>query len=237
MRFVDNNGQPFQAIVQRSVQHRRRVHHRRRVRERRHDDRGPADDQCRRAVRSQPRHQPGPAARSMPTGTRPARSSAVWARCTPGTSVSPRLGVTAKLTADGRTMLRASYGRFNQGVLTGEIAPIPSRRDPDHDHGIRSGDRRLHAPRLGGRSRRSTCSSIRDTRAPHTDEYSIGVDREIRPRGWPWRSPTSARAAPTSSDGRTSAVSIARRRGTLPDGRTRAGVRARQLHGRAGGSC
>jgi outer membrane receptor protein involved in Fe transport len=38
--------------------------------------------------------------------------------------VSPRLGVTAKLTTDGRTMLRASYGRFNQGVLTGEISPI-----------------------------------------------------------------------------------------------------------------
>ena len=38
--------------------------------------------------------------------------------------VSPRLGVTAKLTADGRTMLRASYGRFNQGVLTGELSPV-----------------------------------------------------------------------------------------------------------------
>ena len=38
--------------------------------------------------------------------------------------VSPRLGVTARLTADGRTILRASYGRFNQGVLTGEISPI-----------------------------------------------------------------------------------------------------------------
>src|SRR5262249_49544487 len=35
---------------------------------------------------------------------------------------SPRLGVTAKLSADGRTMLRASYGRFHQGVLTGELA-------------------------------------------------------------------------------------------------------------------
>ena len=27
---------------------------------------------------------------------------------------SPRLGVTMRLTADGRTMLRASYGRFNR---------------------------------------------------------------------------------------------------------------------------
>ena len=35
--------------------------------------------------------------------------------------LSPRLGVTMKLTADGRTMARASYGRFSQGVLTGEL--------------------------------------------------------------------------------------------------------------------
>ena len=66
--------------------------------------------------------------------------------------VSPRLGITAKLTADGRTMLRASYGRFNQGVLTGELEPHPSRRDADDDDGVRRGDRRLHAARLGGRS-------------------------------------------------------------------------------------
>lgn len=34
---------------------------------------------------------------------------------------SPRAGVIAKLTPNGRTMLRSSYGRFTQGVLTGEI--------------------------------------------------------------------------------------------------------------------
>ena len=33
--------------------------------------------------------------------------------------VSPRLGLTARLSRDGRTMMRASYGRFNQSVLTG----------------------------------------------------------------------------------------------------------------------
>ena len=30
--------------------------------------------------------------------------------------LSPRLGVTTKLTADGRTMLRGSYGRFSQAA-------------------------------------------------------------------------------------------------------------------------
>ena len=44
--------------------------------------------------------------------------------------VSPRLGVTVKLTADGRTMLRASYGRFSQGVLTGEFELVPPRCGP-----------------------------------------------------------------------------------------------------------
>ena len=38
--------------------------------------------------------------------------------------VSPRLGATLKLSADGRTVLRASYGRFSQGVLTGELEPF-----------------------------------------------------------------------------------------------------------------
>ena len=38
--------------------------------------------------------------------------------------MSPRLGATARLTDDGRTILRASYGRFKKGVLTGEISPI-----------------------------------------------------------------------------------------------------------------
>ncbi len=37
---------------------------------------------------------------------------------------SPRLGVTTKLSADGRTILRASYGRFYQGVFTGELEPF-----------------------------------------------------------------------------------------------------------------
>ena len=43
---------------------------------------------------------------------------------------SPRLGITMKLGGDGRTMLRASYGRFNQGVLTGELAPFHPAATP-----------------------------------------------------------------------------------------------------------
>ena len=47
---------------------------------------------------------------------------------------SPRLGVIANARRAGRTVLRANYGRFNQGVLTGELDVIsPGRHDRDDD--------------------------------------------------------------------------------------------------------
>ena len=91
---------------------------------------------------------------------------------------SPRLGVTLKLTADGRTMLRASYGRFSQGVLTGELAPFHPAAAPTTTTAF--------DPTTGGYT---TLVSVvdpninlqldGDMRTPRTDEYSIGVDREV----------------------------------------------------------
>ena len=93
--------------------------------------------------------------------------------------LSPRLGVTAKLSADGRTMLRASYGRFNQGVLTGELEPVPSGGDADDDEGVRRGDRGTTPRLVSVVDPEVNLVLDRETRAPHTDEYSIGVDREV----------------------------------------------------------
>ena len=92
--------------------------------------------------------------------------------------LSPRLGVTFKLTADGRTMLRGSYGRFSQGVLTGEFSSFHPGVTPtitrafeaatgDYTRLVRVVDSRINL------------LLDHDMRAPRTDEYSIGVDREI----------------------------------------------------------
>jgi hypothetical protein len=108
--------------------------------------------------------------------------------------VSPRLGITAKLTADGLTILRGSYGRFNQGVLTGEIGPIHSGVAPvtttqfDEATGgytqfISTVDRNINV------------LLDPDTRTSRTDEYSIGVDRELGSR---LARPTASREARTS---------------------------------------
>jgi outer membrane receptor protein involved in Fe transport len=95
--------------------------------------------------------------------------------------LSPRLGVTAKLSADGRTMFRASYGRFNQGVLTGEISPIHPGAAPvtttafDATTGGYTTLVSVVDPKVNLRI-------DQNTRTPRTDEYSVGVDRELRPR-------------------------------------------------------
>jgi hypothetical protein len=91
---------------------------------------------------------------------------------------SPRLGATARLSADGRTMLRASYGRFYQGVLTGELHPFHP--------GATAVTTRDFVPADGDYTRiRSIVDPTfnllldRESRAPHTDESSIGVEREV----------------------------------------------------------
>ena len=95
--------------------------------------------------------------------------------------VSPRLGLTARLTTDGRTLLRASYGRFNQGVLTGEISPVHPANTVVTTTAF--------DPASGAYTRLvsivdPTVNLLIDpgTRTPRTDEYSIGVDRELRAR-------------------------------------------------------
>ena len=92
--------------------------------------------------------------------------------------VSPRLGVTTKLTADGRTIMRASYGRFSQGVLTGEFGAFHP--------GVTPITTAAFSAATGGYT---TIVSVvdpktqlrldPDIRAPYTDEYSLGIDREL----------------------------------------------------------
>jgi hypothetical protein len=91
---------------------------------------------------------------------------------------SPRLGLTARISGNGRTMLRASYGRFNQGVLTGELAPIhpgmtrTTTMAFDSATGAYTRPVSIVDPRINLRL-------DPNTRTPRTDEYSIGLDREV----------------------------------------------------------
>jgi hypothetical protein len=91
---------------------------------------------------------------------------------------SPRLGITRKLTADGRTVLRASYGLFRQGLLTGEFAAIHPGATPTTTAAFNAATGgyttivKVDDPRIN-------IQIDRETRSPLTEEYSIGMDREI----------------------------------------------------------
>jgi hypothetical protein len=91
---------------------------------------------------------------------------------------SPRLGLTRKLTADGRTVLRASYGMFRQGLLTGEFAAIHPAATPTTTAAFNAATGgyttivKVDDPRVNLRIDPGT-------RSPRSEEYSIGLDREV----------------------------------------------------------
>jgi hypothetical protein len=86
--------------------------------------------------------------------------------------------VTAKLTSDGRTILRGSYGRFNQGVLTGELEDFHPGTSPVT---IRAFEQATGAYTrvLSMLGNRVNLLFDRDIAAPRTDQLSVGVDREL----------------------------------------------------------
>ena len=95
--------------------------------------------------------------------------------------VSPRLGVTAKLDRDGRTVLRANYGRFNQGVLTGELEPfhpgVTTITTMEYEAATQDYTKPVSVvdPNIN-------LVLDRDTRTPHTDEFSLALDHQVAPR-------------------------------------------------------
>jgi len=97
------------------------------------------------------------------------------------TVLSPRVGFTARLTADGRTMLRTTWGRFHQGILTGEPSAVHPGLTPtttaafDQTTGQYSRIVSIVDPTINLRL-------DPHTRSPQTDQLGIGVERELAQR-------------------------------------------------------
>ena len=91
---------------------------------------------------------------------------------------SPRVGMTLKMSADGRTILRGSYGRFSQGVLSGELSPFHPGAKPTTTAAFDPVTGR-YTSIVSVVDPRRNLQLDGDARAPRTDEYSIGIDREV----------------------------------------------------------
>ena len=103
-------------------------------------------------------------------------------------TVSPRLGVVAKLDAAGRTMLRGSYGRFSQGVLTGEVSFFhPGQTIITDDRGTigrHHDDRQSCGTAVRSRAAHAVHGSVLDRRGSRDRQSARGV-RRLRPQGRP----------------------------------------------------
>jgi hypothetical protein len=95
--------------------------------------------------------------------------------------LSPRFGVNMRLDDNGRTMLRGNYGRFNQGILTGELDPISPGITPTTTMAWDGATGGYTTP-VSVVDPKKNLAIDPDTRTPHTDEFSVALDREITSR-------------------------------------------------------
>jgi hypothetical protein len=96
-------------------------------------------------------------------------------------NVSPRVGFNYKLTSDGRTVLRAHYGRYYRGIVTGEFAGVGPAVAPEF---LGVWDFAANAFDPGSLSLSSDNTNLRvdpDFKAPYTDQFSASVERELLP--------------------------------------------------------
>jgi len=93
-------------------------------------------------------------------------------------SVSPRIGFNWKLTSDGKTSLKAHYGRYFRGVITGEFGPMA----PSAPVLVAfSGDYDAEGNRIGANVVQDNSQLKLDPnyKAPYTDQFIVGLDREL----------------------------------------------------------
>ena len=95
-------------------------------------------------------------------------------------AVSPRLGFNARLTEDGKTILRASYGRAYRVILLGEFNTVHPGLSPTT---LRQWDPATmdYTAILSVTDPLANLGVDPNSEAPFTDTGSIGVDRELRP--------------------------------------------------------
>jgi outer membrane receptor protein involved in Fe transport len=92
--------------------------------------------------------------------------------------VSPRIGFNFKLTPDGKTVLKAHYGRYYRGVITGEFDDIsPSSPSLVAFSGEYDAEgNRVDAEVVQDNSQLKLDPNYKD---PYTDQFIVGLDREI----------------------------------------------------------
>ncbi len=93
-------------------------------------------------------------------------------------SVSPRIGFNWKLTKDGKSVLKAHYGRYYRGIITGEFDDVAPSAPPivsfsgEYDEG----GHRIGEEIYSDNSQLRVDPSFKN---PYTDQFIVGFEREL----------------------------------------------------------
>lgn len=93
-------------------------------------------------------------------------------------SVSPRLGVNLKLSDDGSSILRASYGRYYQGVTTNMYAELSPAQAVTRRFGWNAATRQYDILQRET-DPRGQFTVDPNLKQPYTDQYTVGIDHEL----------------------------------------------------------
>lgn len=93
-------------------------------------------------------------------------------------SVSPRIGFNWKLTKDGKTALKAHYGRYYRSVITGEFDDVAPSRPPIVAF---AGEYDEQGNRIGEEivSDNTNLQVDPSFKNPYTDQFVVGLEREL----------------------------------------------------------
>lgn len=94
-------------------------------------------------------------------------------------SVSPRLGLNWKVTSDGKTVLKAHWGQYHRAVATGEFANNLGPSITPRFYGVGYNFVTGEFDSLTQISSNKNLSIAPGYYSPHTDQFILGVEREL----------------------------------------------------------
>lgn len=94
------------------------------------------------------------------------------------TSWSPRVGVNVKLADDGSSIIRASYGRYYQGVTTNIYSALSPAQAITRRFGWNAATRQYDILQRET-DPRGQFTVDPNLKQPYTDQYTIGIDHEL----------------------------------------------------------
>jgi hypothetical protein len=94
--------------------------------------------------------------------------------------ISPRIGINYQLTSDRKTVFRASYGRYNKGLVIGDIEAATPAQAPLYAYGYNP-DTQAYDSFIYSWDPLEGLGLDKNLKPPHTHQFSVALERELVP--------------------------------------------------------